>query len=103
MRFFNPQQFFSPDDGSGAGSDDNFSADMAVLNEPSEEPPAPTGEQPSTEDLGAVEEEEDEDDEVEEDEDGEGDETDETEDTEETDEADAPVQGSIATGFPGQG
>ncbi len=104
MRFFNPQQFYSPDDASGSG-DDNFSADMAVLNEPSEEPPTPTGEQPSTEDLGAVEEEEDEDVEEEDDEDGETDETDETEDAEETDEADAPIQGSkigaIKKEFPG--
>ena len=104
MFFFKFQQFFSPDD-SGGGSDGDFSADMAVLNEPSgESAPAPEktrtfNEEPTTEDL--AEEEEDGEDQTDE-----GDETDEGEESEETDEADAPVQGkptlkAIKEQFPG--
>jgi len=103
MFFFNPQQFFSPDD-SGGGSDGDFSADMAVLNEPSGEPSPPEekarsyNEEPTVEDLAEEEEDEDVQDET--------DETEESEEPEETDEADSPIQGKpslkqIKAEFPG--
>lgn len=104
MFFFKFQQFFSPDDAPGGGSPDDFSADMAVLNEPSgeSETPAPKArtfnEEPTVEDLTEDEDVEDQTDE--------GDETDEGEESEETDEADAPIQGkptlkAIKEAFPG--